>query len=93
MSNIIEDEDTTQYPPKLQMIRNLGKEMWNTYKAITTNMPVFVTAEIACERITICSDCKFYTETGRCSDCGCYMDKKVNLTSASCPQDKWDSVS
>lgn len=92
MSILIENEDTTQYPSKLQMIRNLAKEMIETYKLTQQKIPIFVESDIVDGRIITCFDCEFYTDTGRCSDCGCYMDKKVNLASASCPQDKWDSV-
>lgn len=87
--SILMSDDINKYPSKLQMIRNLAKEMKEVYKRTKDNMPVFVTPEIADHRIIICSDCEFYTKTGRCSNCGCYMDKKVNLASANCPLNKW----
>ena len=44
------------------------------------------------ERLKICEQCPNLTEEARCTECGCFMKKKVNLAASSCPIGKWDSV-
>jgi hypothetical protein len=85
-----EQKNLHKLPPKIQMVRTFGREMWDTYKAKRNHIPPFVSEEVALSRITACSGCEYYTPRGRCSDCGCWMDKKVNLTTAKCPLDKWN---
>ena len=47
---------------------------------------------VAEERLAICKACPFYTVTGTCSKCGCFMSAKVKLPNASCPEHKWEQV-
>jgi hypothetical protein len=87
-----EQKDLHKLPPKLKMIRTFAREIWDLYKTNRNHIPSFVSQDVAEHRITVCGGCPHYTDQGRCSKCGCYMDKKANLVTAKCPLDKWDSV-
>ena len=50
----------------------------------------FVTAEIKKERLNICKSCEYYfTPTGSCKICKCFMYIKTALATQSCPQNYW----
>tara|TARA_R100000808_G_C2151215_1_gene160181 strand:- start:4030 stop:4428 length:399 start_codon:yes stop_codon:yes gene_type:complete len=50
----------------------------------------FVPNKIYEERIAICKDCIFYfSPTGTCKDCGCFMKIKARISSMGCSQRKW----
>lgn len=40
-------------------------------------------------RLDICAQCEFFTMSGRCSKCGCYMRFKAKLRAGQCPVGKW----
>ena len=45
------------------------------------------------ERLKICSSCEFLELPLKvCSKCGCSMDGKVKIATASCPINKWNKV-
>jgi len=45
------------------------------------------------ERLNICSSCEFFKLPLKvCSKCGCSMDGKVKIATASCPIEKWHKV-
>jgi hypothetical protein len=87
-----ENEDISKYPSKMNMVRNLGRDLWKSAKYVGKRLPVLASKEIVVERYSICEQCPNLTEEGRCTECGCYMTRKVNLAAASCPIDKWDST-
>ncbi len=39
-------------------------------------------------RLTICSNCKDRCEK-KCCICGCYLSKKAQWSTESCPKNKW----
>lgn len=42
------------------------------------------------ERKLVCAACPFFDrESGRCLDCGCWINNKAKWVSESCPQGKW----
>ena len=41
------------------------------------------------DRMEICKKCDLLTTLNRCASCGCFMDFKVLLPSADCPEGKW----
>ena len=42
------------------------------------------------KRLAICNACEFFDkEAARCLKCGCFMNAKVYMDSASCPLGKW----
>jgi hypothetical protein len=80
------------YPPTTKMLRGFAKDMWNSAKRAGTGLPVLVGEKIATGRYDICKACPNLTDEARCTECGCFMKKKVNLSASSCPIGKWDSV-
>lgn len=43
------------------------------------------------KRLAICKDCEFFVEeTSKCRQCGCFMQYKALIPSASCPLNKWE---
>ncbi len=83
--------DDQKLPPTTQMLKNFGKEMWNSAKRFGYDLPVLVPSEISLKRYEECNSCEHFTEQARCTKCGCFMKTKVNLASASCPVGKWDT--
>lgn len=50
----------------------------------------FVPDEVYNKRISICKDCKFYSNIlGNCKICGCFMKLKARISSMSCPKGYW----
>lgn len=90
--SMFEEEKISKYPPKTQMLRNFAKDMWKSAKSVGKGLPVVVSAEVATERYSICESCPKFTEEFRCTECGCFMKKKTQLASASCPIGKWQAV-
>jgi hypothetical protein len=41
------------------------------------------------ERLSICKECPELGALNRCSQCGCFMNIKVRIYSATCPLGKW----
>ena len=87
-----ESENKSKYPSKVTMLRNFAKDMWKTAKSAGHGLPILVSKDLAIERYSICEQCPNLTEEGRCTECGCFMRRKVNLAATSCPIDKWDST-
>lgn len=53
-----------------------------------------VETEIAEKRLSICKACDKYIKlTHQCIECGCIMNAKTKLPNASCPLNKWGTVS
>ena len=56
-------------------------------------MKFFVPTEIYEDRIAICKSCKFYfSPTGNCKICKCFMSLKARLAPSSCPQKYWNKT-
>ena len=87
-----EDNNKSEYPSKMNLVRNLGMDMWKSAKYVGKGLPLLVSKDLVIERYTICEQCPNLTEVGRCTECGCWMKKKVNLAASSCPIGKWDST-
>jgi hypothetical protein len=50
----------------------------------------YVEKSVRNERFDICKGCDyFFSLTGTCRSCGCFMGLKTWLKHASCPIDKW----
>jgi hypothetical protein len=87
------EEYENKYPSIFTMVRNVGKEAWKSAKATGKGLPVLTTAQVAMDRYEVCRGCEhFNAQDTRCTQCGCRMKIKVNLTTAECPIGKWDSV-
>jgi hypothetical protein len=90
VDTMLATEDVSQFPSTFQQGRNLAKEMWNLGKKAATLQPLIVEADIAHERLETCLACpEFEAETSKCRKCGCGMKLKTNLSTATCPLQKW----
>lgn len=59
----------------------------NAQDILTQN---FVEDSIQKSRYDICSGCEyFFSPSGNCKKCGCFMKVKTKLTHAKCPIGKW----
>jgi len=90
---LLEEEKAkeVEYPTGFTMIRNFGKEMWKSAKIAGRGLPVLVNGEEALRRFNVCKGCEHFTPDARCTQCGCFMKAKVNLSTAECPLGKWAS--
>ena len=86
------DESVGEYPSTAKMLKGFAKDMWSSAKYAGHGLPVLISPTSATERYSICEQCPNLTEEARCTECGCFMKKKVNLAASSCPIEKWDSV-
>jgi len=78
----------SEFPNKLQMAKNLTGEMLASSRNAIMGKPVFVSQEIASDRYSMCLSCEHLHEE-RCKLCGCFMEKKTKIASATCPINKW----
>lgn len=89
----LKKEDISQYPSFFQMARNAIKQTWISGSAVLEGKPLLAKAEIANARLEICAACEFFDkEPSRCRKCGCFMAAKANLLKASCPINKWGTL-
>jgi len=69
----------------LDRVRMFGSTMWSWAKS-----GFKITDELnAIARLEVCRSCPQLTENEQCRMCGCLMNKKVKIASASCPLKKW----
>lgn len=85
-----EEEKDDSFPPTTDMIRSFVRDTVKSVRRATGRLPVFVPKEVAHERISICEGCEHFTEKRRCTECGCFMNAKVNLAASECPIGKWE---
>lgn len=46
--------------------------------------------EVKQKRLELCKGCEHFIKlTHQCTKCGCFMDQKTKLRSATCPIGKW----
>lgn len=46
--------------------------------------------DTAVKRITVCVGCEFHNpEIGKCTECGCFIGAKVQISAQTCPIHKW----
>jgi hypothetical protein len=83
------EERKHNYPPFFTQIRGFARDMWETGKRASRNLPVVVPADEGYRRISLCNGCD-KNDNGRCSACGCSINTKSQLAASSCPLGKWD---
>jgi hypothetical protein len=66
-------------------IPQIGEALVN--KLITPNL----TEKVSKKRLEICSSCEYISDN-KCKKCGCFLDLKTSSFSASCPLNKWKSL-
>jgi hypothetical protein len=53
-------------------------------------LPAAAAEDLAKERLKVCAECPEFAKLARqCRLCGCFMDIKVKLLEAECPEKKW----
>ena len=88
--DLLKEEETKGFPPNFVMIHNLGKDLWENAKRVGKKLPVLATIETVQIRFTTCQSCEFFIQdSSRCTKCGCFMKKKVNLEISTCPIGRW----
>jgi hypothetical protein len=88
MDEMLKKEDISKFPSTFQMTRNVLKQAWDSTKGVLSGRNFLVDADTADKRYDTCGSCEFLKEK-RCTHCGCFMETKVHLESASCPIGKW----
>lgn len=84
-------QQNNQYPSKFEQAKSLISLVQDTIVDVMKGEQVFSTDELKEQRMAICKSCDQYNEKhNRCMKCGCFLDKKVSLSSARCPLNKWD---
>ena len=51
-----------------------------------------VSKDIYGKRLDICNQCEYLTKRTRCTQCGCFMNKKAQYQRATCPINKWEET-
>jgi len=83
------ESSSAPLPPLSTMASNLTTSVFAEVKAMLTDVPDIDSEKIA-SRLSICETCESFTQpAGRCTLCGCYMNFKTRLKSATCPVGKW----
>jgi len=74
----------------LSLFKDTSKLVRNALKGKKTLVP----EDIVEQRLTQCDSCEYLLTTNknrtRCTKCGCFMDIKAHIASASCPIFKWN---
>lgn len=84
-----ENTNNTEFPSLFTQVRNLVEQAVASGTGVLNGKPLMATIEKAKARLDICAACEFFSE-GRCSKCGCFMNKKVHLDASQCPMNKWE---
>jgi hypothetical protein len=75
------------YPSVVQQSKNFVNSMWNFAK------DGFKLADDAKynKRLSVCNNCPLNDKVnGRCTACGCFIDKKARIDIEKCPKGLWD---
>ena len=77
------------YVPKLDdYVKWKDHEGWVYFQCSEYITIVFLSSEEERKRFDICLSCQYY-ESGRCSQCGCFMKVKVKFSTSKCPVGLW----
>jgi len=82
--------DKKEFPNFFEQVKNLSKLAGDVARDVATGEEVFVSEEIKQSRLELCYSCSHYEEDSkRCRACGCFLDYKTSVKSATCPIMKW----
>ena len=85
-----EREEKKEYPPKIQMAKNLGRSIKKNISALMKGDKVAASDEKVKMREKTCLYCDWFEkEKLRCIKCGCIVPIKIRLEEESCPINKW----
>ena len=80
----------SEYPSLPEMGSNLAKFAFELLQKSMKGDVLWVSDEIANERLNICKGCEYYDPNqNRCLHCGCFLEHKVKWSLDSCPINKW----
>ena len=82
-----------EYPSLPEQGKNMAKFVWDLFQHTMQNSEsLFVSDEVAEERIKICQKCEWYDAVqNRCKECGCHLGPKVKFGLESCPIGSWSA--
>jgi hypothetical protein len=73
----------------MSFLSNLKNKILDSKDRIVSAVEL-VPSEVADMRFDICKSCPHLSEiTSQCKKCGCFMQAKTKLKTASCPINKW----
>lgn len=82
-------------PPWTTQVSNAAGAVARVVKAVSEGNKPLASDAAKNHRLAICDDCPFSSPDEkpvmrrRCSKCGCFVSKKVALTTEKCPVGKW----
>ena len=83
-------EEGKEYPPKIQMAKNLGGSIKKNISTLLKGDKVAASDGKVKMRERICLHCDWFEkEKLRCVKCGCVVPIKIRLEEESCPLNKW----
>lgn len=80
--------DKPPMPPMATQIINASKAAGRVITSVLTGQRVLADPKTIEDRKTACSACEFLNGK-RCSKCGCWYEKKIQLLTEHCPERKW----
>jgi len=87
MSKEIKEEP--KLPPPITQAFNFASSM---AKFVKSGLK-FTSKAVYSNRLAMCTYCdKLRHSDGRCSECGCYVEAKAEISSEACPLGKWPAV-
>jgi len=85
-----EREEKKEYPPKIQMAKNLGRSIRKNISTLLKGDKVAASDEKVKIREKTCLHCDWLDKRRlRCIRCGCAIPIKIRLEEESCPLNKW----
>jgi hypothetical protein len=83
-------EEKKEYPPKIQMAKNLGGSIKKNISTLLKGDKVAASDKKVKMREKTCLHCDWFEkEKLRCIKCGCIVPIKIRLEEESCPLNKW----
>ena len=85
-----EREEEKEYPPKIQMAKNLGGSIKKNISTLLKGDKVAASDKKVKMRKQTCLHCDWFEKKRlRCIKCGCIIPIKIRLEEESCPLNKW----
>ena len=83
-------KEKKEYPPKIQMAKNLGRSIRKNISTLLKGDKVAASDEKVKIREKTCLHCDWLDKKRlRCIRCGCAIPIKIRLEEESCPLNKW----
>jgi len=85
-----QEEEKKEYPPKIQMAKNLGGSIKKNISTLLKGDKVAASDKEVKIREKTCLHCDWFEKKKlRCIKCGCIIPIKIRLEGESCPLNKW----